>query len=211
MSVREKLAKRALDAGLILSATENSALCGYFELLAAWNQRISLTSLPVSEVADLAIDRLLIEPARAGRELPHAGIELVDIGSGGGSPAIPMKIVAPQTSLRMVESRSRKTAFLREAVRQLGLENTVVDRSRAEDLADRPELVASIDVVTIRAVRPDQELLRILSALLKRDGLLFMFGTSEPQLGGAPAGFELKRTVQLLPDPRSCLLMFRKS
>ena len=47
---------------------------------------------------------------------------MMDVGSGGGSPAIPLKLAVPRLSLTMVEAKARKSAFLREAIRHLGLE-----------------------------------------------------------------------------------------
>ena len=91
----------------------------YFELLRKWNRKVSLTALPVEDAGDEAIDRLLIEPVLATKYLPKSDATALDIGSGGGSPAIPMKLAAPGISLRMVESKTRKAAFLREVVRTL--------------------------------------------------------------------------------------------
>ena len=68
---------------------------------------------------DETFDRLLIEPLIASRYLPSTDCSVIDVGSGGGSPAIPLKLAMPGISLRMVESKTRKAAFLREAVRRL--------------------------------------------------------------------------------------------
>ena len=65
--------------------------------------------------------------------------------------------------MRMVESKIRKAAFLREAVRQLSIPGTTVEASRLEELLIRPELHEAADVVTIRAVRMDKRLLRAFS------------------------------------------------
>ena len=61
------------------------------------------------------LDRLIVEPLMAVERLPTNRGRVVDIGSGGGSPAIPMKLAAPGVDLLMVESKVRKAAFLREA------------------------------------------------------------------------------------------------
>ena len=132
MSFREKLAKRARKAGLTLSSDVISGLEAYFELLAKWNEKVSLTSLRVSDAGEEALDRLLLEPILAAKHLPSPFSAVLDIGSGGGSPAIPMKIFSPGISMLMVESKTRKAAFLREVVRQLGLEQTEVVTGRFE-------------------------------------------------------------------------------
>jgi len=136
---------------------------------------VSLTALPVEEIGDEAVDRLLIEPTLAARHLPSQNAKVIDVGSGGGSPAIPMKLVAPGISMLMVESKTGKAAFLREAVRQLGLSDTGVEPSRFEELLAMPEVHDSADVVTLRAVKLNPKTLTAVQEFLKPGGLLFLF------------------------------------
>ena len=178
MSIREKLAKRASKAGLTLSDASIEGLSAYFELLKKWNRKVSLTSLPVETEGDEAVDRLLLEPVVAARFLPKENSEVLDLGSGGGSPAIPIKIAAPETALRMVESKTRKAAFLREVVRTLDLDRTSVDAVRFEELLSRPTLHDAVDVVTMRAVRVDRKRLTEVQSFIKPGGALFLFGAS---------------------------------
>jgi 16S rRNA (guanine527-N7)-methyltransferase len=180
VSIREKVAKRASKAGLSPPAAVIEGLCAYFELLRKWNRKVSLTALPVEDFGDEAIDRLLIEPVLARRYLPKSDAVALDIGSGGGSPAIPMKLAAPEISLRMVESKTRKAAFLREAVRTLELDRTSVHAVRFEELLGRPSLHDAVDVVTLRAVRVDRGTLAELQSFIRPEGLLFLFGTASP-------------------------------
>jgi len=140
VSIREKLAKRARKARLTLSSDAISGLIAYFELLKKWNHKVSLTSLPIVEDGEEALDRLLIEPALAAAFIPKPDAVVIDVGSGGGSPAIPMKLLAPAVSMRMIESKTRKAAFLREAIRHLTLTGTTVEAFRVEELLIRPEL-----------------------------------------------------------------------
>jgi 16S rRNA (guanine527-N7)-methyltransferase len=182
-----------------------SALEAYFELLAKWNLKVSLTSLPVSEGGDEAIDRLLIEPVVAARYLPHQSAAVIDVGSGGGSPAIPMKVSSPGISMRMVESKTRKAAFLREAVRQLAFERTTVEAANFKDLLALPELRESADVVTLRAVRIDRQTLTELQGFLKPGGLLFLFRT------GSIVGEQGATRYPLLPHLDSWLTVLPRS
>jgi 16S rRNA (guanine527-N7)-methyltransferase len=152
-------------------------LVAYFELLRKWNRKVSLTSLPVEEIGDEAVDRLLIEPLLAAKSLAPSEATAIDVGSGGGSPAIPLKIAAPTLRMRMVESKTRKAAFLREVVRTLELDHTEVDAARFEDLLIRPELHENADVVTMRAVRVDGKVFGAFHSLLKPGGRVFLFST----------------------------------
>ena len=178
MPIREKLAKRARKAGLNLPIATFSALEAYFELLKKWNQKVSLTSLPISEDGEEALDRLLIEPVLAAHFIPNPTAAVIDIGSGGGSPAIPLKLACPGITLRMIESKTRKAAFLREAVRQLDLTDTTVEASRVEELLIRPELHEAADVVTVRAVRVERKLFAAIEAFLKPGVCCSYFGVA---------------------------------
>ena len=157
----------------------------YFELLRKWNRKVCLTSLPVEECGDEAIDRLLIEPIVASRYVPDASAAVIDIGSGGGSPAIPMKLAMPAVPMRMVESRMRKAAFLREAIRTMALDDTTVEQVRFEELLERPDLRESVAVVTLRAVRLEAKTMAELQYFLRPGGHVFLFGTNTSVGAGA--------------------------
>ena len=210
--LREKLQRRARKAGLTLESSLVEKLVAYFELLRRWNQKISLTSLPIQNAVDEAIDRLLIEPLLAAKYLPAGTRDVLDIGSGGGSPAIPLKLAAPAISMRMVESKTRKAAFLREIVRELGLSLTEVESARFEQLLTRPELHEGMDVVTLRAIRVERRTLLSVQAFLKPGALLFLFRTgtmaSEPDLASPP--FIWLASHWLVPTMRSHLSVFQK-
>jgi len=146
----------------------------YLRLLGRWNARINLTALPlVAPFPDASIDKLIVEPLSAAALLPSASGNWIDLGSGGGSPAIPLRLAHPAGTLTMLESRARKCAFLREATRVLGLERTVVEAARFEQFS--PERLAS--VVTIRAVRLDKPTVELIVKLLGSGGTLLSFGS----------------------------------
>ena len=212
MSVRDKLARRAQRAGVSFAPSVAEGLAAYFELLQKWNRKVSLTALPVEDAGDEAIDRLLIEPALAAKSLPSPDSSIIDVGSGGGSPAIPLRLVAPGTSLRMVESKTRKAAFLREAARVLQLQRTEVDAVRFEELLARPELHETMDVVTLRAVKVEPKTLAALQSFLRLGGLLFLFGTSaNPIADKATPQLTAMNTQVLLKQWGSQLQILRKN
>ena len=172
-STRSLLQERAECAGITLDPSITDRLLAYYELLARWNRKINLTSL--SDPA-LAVDRLLLEPVSAARHLPM-GSKLADLGSGGGSPAIPLAIALNSPHLLMVESRSRKAAFLREAARHVGVHATV-EAIRFEELRRKGDYEASADVVSMRAVRPDPETVAVARWLTRDGGLVAYFSSS---------------------------------
>lgn len=221
----DRLAKRARKANVTIDAVAAESLGAYFQLLEHWNEKVNLTAFSLKDAPDDAIDRLLIEPLVAARHLhgshghghargpqlgPHP--HLLDIGSGGGSPAIPLKLAIPSLSLVMVESKTRKCAFLREAIRHLNLTDSSVENVRAEDLLTRPELHESQDLVTIRAVRIEERLLTRVQAFLRLGGRILLFrsasGADAPPLVGPPLVYEA--TWTLVDGLRSRLVVLRK-
>ncbi len=179
--LRTRLARRAARSGLFLPDGLSERLIAYYELLSRWNQKINLTAL---DDPDAAIDRLLLEPVMAARHFPAPDARVMDVGSGGGSPAIPMKLASPASSLMMVEVKARKSAFLREAIRTLELQQSCVETNRYEELLARPELHEAFGVLSLRAVRVEVRTLVTLQAFLRPGGSLFMFrgpsGPAEP-------------------------------
>ena len=87
---QERLARRARRAGLTIRPELGAQLEIYYRLLSTWNKKINLTGLKVEDFAPEALDRLLIEPLVAASHVRPMVRTMLDIGSGGGSPAIPM-------------------------------------------------------------------------------------------------------------------------
>jgi 16S rRNA (guanine527-N7)-methyltransferase len=167
-----RLTRRAARAGLPLHDELIQKLATFYALLARWNEKINLTSLAEP---DEAIDRLLLEPLIAARYVDPSARRMMDVGSGGGSPAIPLKLALPQVALTMVEAKARKSAFLREAVRQLELGQAEVETARVEELLANPALHEAFGTVTMRAVRVETRMLHTVQAFLASNGQLLLF------------------------------------
>jgi 16S rRNA (guanine527-N7)-methyltransferase len=122
----------ALDAGLgelklALPPSSRQKLIAYVELLVKWNRTFNLTAIrdPLQMVSQHLLDSLATL-----RELP-AG-RLADIGSGAGLPGIPIAIAEPERPVVLVDSNEKKGSFLRQAVIELGLQNSAVQVERAQ-------------------------------------------------------------------------------
>jgi 16S rRNA (guanine527-N7)-methyltransferase len=191
-SVRVLLRQRAELAHVPLSDEIAQKLEAYFTLLSRWNRTINLTSLPLEPPTDASIDRLLIEPLRAIPFLAPRPNVWFDLGSGGGSPAIPLQVAHPASRLLMVESKERKAAFLREVVRELDLNGAEVLATRIEGLLDDERSRSIADLVTVRAVRLSAPLFSQLDMLLKAGAQAALFGTT-PQKLDLPKGLEIQR------------------
>src|SRR3989441_10959377 len=193
---QERLSKRAQKANVSLTAPVVDRLEAYYRLLARWNTKVNLTALQLEELTDWAVDRLFVEPLAAARLVGDSPLVWFDLGSGGGSPAIPLQIVRPAALLTMVESKVRKAAFLREAVRTLGLENASVENARFEDIAARVSTTGTAELVTVRAVKTDKVLFRASRARLREGGRLILVSSSGSKIA-APPGFQLLEAARL--------------
>jgi len=187
------LLARAVTLGSRISEAQARQFERYYNLLAKWNPRINLTALSLGDVPPPeTLDRLFVEPLIASEMISEARFSVLDIGSGAGSPAIPIKILRPSIDLTMVETRSRKAAFLREVVRTLELREVDVRDARFQDVV--LQLPGIFDIVTVRALRIDAELLQAVEFVLEPDGRFMPFGVD-----GAPPGFAVLER-RLLPN-----------
>lgn len=204
-----RLSRRAARSGLFLNPELVEKLETFYSLLWRWNAKINLTSLTDS---DEAIDRLILEPLLASRYVSLTASRLMDVGSGGGSPAIPMQLATPRLGLTMVEVKARKSAFLREAIRQLELENAQVETTRAEELLTRAELHEAFDLLSVRAVRVETRVLHTLQAFVRGGGEVFLFrgasGPSAPAVVVPP--LEFMETYPLVDSLQSRLTVLKK-
>jgi 16S rRNA (guanine527-N7)-methyltransferase len=209
---QDRLTRRARRAGVTLPSSLASKLEIYFKLLAAWNEKMNLTSLELSELAPDAIDRLLVEPLVAAKHVRQPVTKMIDIGSGGGSPAIPLALAVSSPALILVEAKTRKSVFLREALRALEMTAAEVVTSRFEELLSRPLLHEAHDILTLRAVRVESSVLMNLQAFVKPGGELFLFraasGAESP--GALVPPLSWKATFPLLESQGSRLVVLAK-
>jgi 16S rRNA (guanine527-N7)-methyltransferase len=182
----------------------------YYLELARWNAKVNLTAFSLAgDGSDAAVDRLLIEPILAARHISPEATSLLDAGSGGGSPAIPLKLARPDLALHMVEVKVRKSVFLRQVSRTLGLTNTTVHTARFEELLTRADLHEAMSAVSIRAVRADPRVLTTLQAFLRPGGDLLSFASGTTSPAPVPP-LVIVGNYELLPGNRSRLFVFRK-
>lgn len=156
---------------------ENTArLMGVFEhyhkLLVKHNKAVNLISRKMP--ADDYWLQHFLDSLRALEILDFAGQSVLDFGTGGGLPGIPLKIVQPQSSLVLLDSVQKKCRAVQEMVEALSLPDTDLVCSRVEDyayVAKRP----SFDLILCRAVALEERYLAPLRRLLKPSGRLIMY------------------------------------
>ncbi|MSQ25919.1 MAG: 16S rRNA (guanine(527)-N(7))-methyltransferase RsmG [Dehalococcoidia bacterium] len=144
----------AARLGLTLSTAQLQQFDRFTSEMLLWNQRMNLTGITAPEeiVVRHHLDSLTVALAFPGGLPP--GARLCDIGAGAGFPGIPLKIVFPSLRLTLLESVRKKTEFLTHVVALLGLDDTSVVCTRAEEGGQDPLHREQYDIVTARAVAP---------------------------------------------------------
>ena len=170
----------------------------YLSLFVRWNERVNLSSFHSEKEI---ISRHLIESIYVARILPPGIASLLDYGSGGGLPGIPIALCRPEIAVTLAESQGRKAAFLAEAVRVL--------RLSAQIWAKRAErLQASFDCVILRAVDRMPKAIAAATRLVAPKGWLALM-TTDPDAArlqtAAGAAFSWSQLTRL-PGSQSKVL-----
>jgi len=200
----ETLLKIARATGRSLSDQELRRFEAHYRLLQKWSRRMNLTGL---KDESMIARRHFLEPIAIADLLDDEG-RLVDLGSGNGFPAVPLKVLRPGLELVLVESSEKKSAFLWAVIRELGLRKSRVETRRVRRLADLADLLPC-RYLTLRAVRSGDLLkgkgIRILVPGGK--GLFFVTTDEVERLRRHTPiqGLRLSGTRPLPSDPRSVL------
>lgn len=166
-----------LIAGHELAENSEAALRlrRYLSLLEKWNLRVNLTA----STEWRAVGRLFEEALWAARFYPETAVRHLDIGSGAGFPALPMRILIPWMKLDLVESRAKRAAFLETAIAELGLEGASVSCSRIEEYLGRPE-TGAYDIVSWKGLKLSAKATRLLVAQCPPTTRLWLFQGEKP-------------------------------
>ena len=171
--------------GVTLQAAQLAQLGDFLARLIAMNEHMNLTGITDPEQAWTrhALDALSLCPVLT--DLP-AHARVMDVGSGGGIPGIPLGIARPDLRITLVEATQKKAVFLRAVSTALGLRNVEVCAQRAEQLLDG-KLRGAFDAVTARALAKIDVLLPWTAPFVKRGGrvLLIKGEAAEQELSDA--------------------------
>lgn len=193
------LGKAAAQIGIRLDESRLKLFRTYEQELLFWNRKINLIS--VKSGYDIPIKHF-IDSLTLARFVP-SGSRLLDIGTGGGFPGVPLKILDPSIRLTLVESNGKKVSFLRELCRKLNLEVKILN-TRVEDLGE--EHRSAFDIVVSRAGLRLPGLLET-GALLAAPGgkIIAMKGGASSEGETLPEGL-LDKLGLVLPDTRTLRL-----
>jgi 16S rRNA (guanine527-N7)-methyltransferase len=171
------LERELLGAGLSFSLTIREKLELYIRELERWNRTVNLTSLRGAEL----VRRLVVAPAWIGQQLQMSG-KLADIGSGNGSPGIPLFVTCTMGGVHLIEARARRAAFLRHMAAELDPRRVNVHRARVEDMI----ALEPVEWITLQAVRPSGPLVEALRRLCaSTTRVVWITASQRPPTAGA--------------------------
>jgi 16S rRNA (guanine527-N7)-methyltransferase len=158
----------AQELGIKIDERVSALFSAHAAELINWNRKMNLTA--ITHPRDMAIKHFL--DALVPAELIPDGSRLLDIGSGGGFPGIPLKIVKPSLSIHLIDGVRKKVHFLKHVIRTLRLDQSHALHIRAENLHKDPVYVNSFDVIISRALSNLKSFVIIARPLLAKQGLI---------------------------------------
>ncbi len=166
--ISKLLASQLTSLGLPVEEPDRVRLLWLGEELLRWNRRVNLTAITrMDEVVEKHIvDSLALLPLLSGRE------RVLDVGSGGGFPGLPLKIACNSLRLVSVDAVAKKINFQRHVVRQLGLTDCIPLHMRIEDVPDWEGFGQGFDVIVSRAFASLDDFVRLTLPCLAEGGRL---------------------------------------
>jgi 16S rRNA (guanine527-N7)-methyltransferase len=201
MSPEQALATGITQLGIKVEPEVRQKMLAYLALLQKWNKVYSLTAIqPEQMVSHHLLDSLAVLP----HLWPHRWL---DVGCGAGLPGLVLALMRPEWAFTLLDSNSKKTSFVQQAIIELGLPNASVCCTRVEDW--QPE--EKYDGIISRAFAGIVEFTSLTRHLLKHEGgWVAMKGTPDHELEQLPTGIEVKQVIPLqIPnlDAARCLVI----
>jgi 16S rRNA (guanine527-N7)-methyltransferase len=171
--LRDLLVGGAGTLGVHLTDEAVGRFSTYLDLLQTWGARINLTSR--LEAQDIVVYHFLDSLSGAQWLVGSPGVRVIDIGTGAGMPAIPLKIVRPDLEVIMIDGTRKKALFCQEAIKELGLTGAEALWGRAEELGRKPEHRGRYRWAVCRAVGQSSEIASLALPFLDDKGALLLY------------------------------------
>ena len=190
MMPRDILLRGAAQLRVPLSEVQSDQLLAYIDLLLRWNKVYNLTAV---RDADAMLTQHILDSLAVVPHIPPG--PLLDVGSGPGIPGVPIAIAEPKRLVSMLDSNTKKAAFIRQAAGALSLGNVSVYSLRVEQW--RPD--KRFSVVVSRAFAELRLFVQWCGHLIDAGGVLAAMKGVYPkeEIERLPAGFEVQRVVRL--------------
>ena len=188
-----RLTERLAGVGLAVDPAAAEALAVYLREIRRWNRVHNLTAItdPEAMIRRHVMESLALRPMLVGKRI-------ADVGSGAGTPGVPLAITEPERHFTLIESRGKRAAFLRHVQGVLGLVNVDVQHRRVESMND----AETFDTLLARALAPPAELLRLTAHLFAPDTIMLV-PTGEQAAGATVASderFEIRKAEGAMMD-----------
>lgn len=179
----------------------------YYELLIDWNQKINLTT--ITEYQEVVKKHffdsclLLMNYPKEMFDSKH----IIDVGTGGGFPGIPLAILLPEAKFTLIDSLNKRIDFLKIVIDELQLNHVNLVHGRAEDLGKNMEYREQFDYCVSRAVAALPLLLEYCSPFIKKNGFLYLYKSKrvtqeiqEAENALSILNCQVKENIQLIND-----------
>ena len=204
MSLPQKLAQGIAELGLELSPQAQQKLLDYLALLQKWNKVYNLTSIRDAEqmISHHLLDSLAV--------LPHLWSgDWLDVGCGAGLPGLVLAVARPEWKFTLLDSNSKKTSFVQQAIIELGVQNARVNCARVEEMQSDEKF----DGIISRAFAETADFVTLTRHLLADKGRwAAMKGTPEQELQRLPGDVVVERIIPLKVsglDAARCLVLLK--
>ncbi len=159
---QNQLIEKCKALGIAITSEQSERLLSYLAALLKWNKAFNLTAITnEQEALDLhLLDSISISPFIEPFD------SLIDVGTGGGLPGIPLAILNPDKEFSLLDTNSKKTRFLKQTVYELGLQNVQVIHSRVQDFENN----SGYACILSRAFASIEDMVTWTSHLLAEDG-----------------------------------------
>ncbi|SJX69862.1 rRNA small subunit 7-methylguanosine (m7G) methyltransferase GidB [Weissella confusa] len=214
----EEFAAALREHNVELNAQQLAQYQQYYERLVAVNEHMNLTAITESDEVYLKHFYDSLTLAWAYPELQTEELHMIDVGAGAGFPSLPLKIAFPQLQITIIDALNKRINFLRDLVKELGLEGVTVEHARAEEFGNKTAPAREqYDVATARALARLNVLGELTLPFVKVGGvLLAMKGSAadeelaEAKKAITTLGAEIGDQIDVsLPngDPRSVIVI----
>ena len=214
----EEFAAALREHNVELNAQQLAQYQQYYERLVAVNEHMNLTAITERDEVYLKHFYDSLTLAWAYPELQTEELHMIDVGAGAGFPSLPLKIAFPQLQITIIDALNKRINFLRDLVKELGLEGVTVEHARAEEFGNKTAPAREqYDVATARALARLNVLGELTLPFVKGGGvLLAMKGSAadeelaEAKKAITTLGAEIGDQIDVsLPngDPRSVIVI----
>lgn len=168
--------KNMRSIGIQLSEYQMEQFYKYYSLLIDWNQKINLTS--ITDIRDV-YEKHFLDSSCGVLAIEKYGVSeklrMIDVGTGGGFPGVPLKIIYPDMHITLLDSLNKRIQFLNEIIQELGLKNIETIHGRAEEMGRHKDFRENYDISVSRAVANLSTLSEYCTPFLNKDGFFISY------------------------------------